>query len=89
MAAEDTFASAQAGLISPAENLESITVHDTNELAYVTRAIYVGTGGDVKVVTVGGVMETLSNVPTGKTLNVRAKQVFDTGTTASNMLGMR
>ncbi len=86
MAAVDTFASNQAGLSNPIEHLETVTPHDTTTLANVSRALYVGTGGDVTVLTKGGETKTLTAVPSGTWLPIRVQRVNTTGTTASNML---
>lgn len=54
--------------------------------------IYVGVGGDVKVIAAidpdsGPV--TFKNWPTGQTLPIRIRRIYSTGTTATNMLVMR
>ena len=57
---------------------------DTAELAIVTRAIYVGTSGTVKVVTAGGDTVVLPNLAAGVWHPLRVKQVYATGT-ANNL----
>jgi hypothetical protein len=64
-----------------------VTPHDTNELTYYSLALYVGVGGDIKVTTVGGETATFANVPIG-TLQVRAKIVWSTGTTATSIVSL-
>jgi len=86
--ATDNHANSSAGLESSAENIAAITPHDSNELANVSRGIYVGVGGDVKVTTRGGTTETFKNAAAGSVLPVRAKLVFATGTTATNLLNL-
>ena len=54
----------------------------------VTKALYVGTGGDVAVTTVGGQVVVLSNVPSGALIPISVTQVRSTSTTASNIVGM-
>ena len=73
---------------SSADNAFTITPHNTDELAFVTRAIYVGTTGDVKVTTKTGNTVIFVGVPAGQILPVRAKIVFATLTTASNLVGL-
>lgn len=80
--------SKSSGLDSPAEFGAAITPHNSNELAYYTRGIYVGSTGDVKVTTVGGSTITFVGVPTGVILPVRAKIVFATGTTATSLVAL-
>lgn len=52
------------------------------------RAIYVGTGGNVVVVTIEDTTLTFNNFPSGEILPVRAKQVL-AATTASNIIALR
>ena len=53
----------------------------------VTKALYVGTGGNVNVVMEGGQTVLHSNVPSGAILPIRVKQVLNTNTTASTIVG--
>ena len=50
--------------------------------------LYVGTGGNIRVLTAGGDDITFYNVQSGSFLPVHASKVFLTGTTASNILAM-
>lgn len=50
--------------------------------------IYVGTGGDVVVVSLAGVAKTYKNVANGSFLPLNALRVNSTNTTASDMLGL-
>ena len=75
---------------SPASNAEEITPHDTN-LVTTTRALYVGTGGNVKVEMLdidGGSAVSFLNVPDGTLLPLRVIRVHATGTTASDIVGL-
>ena len=73
----------------PACNAAAITPHNTNTLTYVTRAIYVGVAGDVKVDMVGltGSGVTFSNLPVG-IHPLRVTKVYSTGTTATNLVAL-
>ena len=53
----------------------------------VTKALYVGTGGDVNVVMEGGQTVLHSNVPSGAILPIRVKQVLSASTSASAIVG--
>ena len=88
MAATDNFAAHEIGLVCPVENVFAVTPHDTNELAYATRGVYVGTAGDLKVTTVGGQSVTFTGLAAGIVHPLRVKLVFSTGTTAANILGL-
>lgn len=87
MAATDAFASNAKGLDAPYDLAEAITPHDTNELAWVTRAIYVGGAGNITC-TVGKTNVTFTAVPVGTVLRVRSPKVLATGTTATNLVGL-
>ena len=50
--------------------------------------LYVGTAGNVKVTTVAGDEVTFINVSTGSFFPVQVKKVFDTGTSAGNILAL-
>ena len=76
------------GLSSPATQAFSVSPHDTNELSNVTRAIYVGSGGDIVLVTVGGDTVTLVGVLGGAIYPVRAKIIKSTGPTATSLVGL-
>lgn len=66
----------------------AITPHDTNLLPVITRAIYVGGTGSLKVKTADGNDVTFPVVPVGTILPIRAQQVFFTGTGASNLVAL-
>lgn len=50
--------------------------------------LYVGTAGNIKVLTVGGDEVTFIGINTGAFIPVQVKRVFSTGTTASNILAL-
>ena len=64
---------------------QSVTVSDTTTKLY--DGIYVGTGGDVKVTTVGGTDVTFAGVPGGTILPLGITKIWSTGTTASSIVG--
>lgn len=88
MPATDSFARFQTQDFSPATSAVAVTPHDTNELTYVTRAVYVGGGGNLKVTMADSGTVTFTAVPTGTTLNIRCKVVFSTGTTATSIVAL-
>lgn len=63
----------------------AITPHDTNALDY-PGVVYVGTGGNVKVKTIEGNDVTFNNCPDGYEIKCMVTMVYDTGTTASNLV---
>lgn len=73
----------------PCENAFAVTLHDTNEIAFITRGLYVGVGGNVKVTMAGtGEGIVFTGVPSGTLLPIRVKIVWSAGTTASSIVGI-
>lgn len=68
-------------------NAAAVTTHDTNANEF--KALYVGGTGNVAVRTVGGQDVTFNGVPAGATLFVEVRLVKATGTTATNIVGLR
>ena len=66
----------------------AITPSDSVNFTSPARGIYVGTTGDVVVVDLNDNAVTISNVPAGVVLPVRAKRVNSTSTTASDLVGI-
>jgi hypothetical protein len=70
-----------------AEVTFAIVPHDTNEIAFYTKAIYVGSGGNVTLRSSKSTADvTYLNVPTGCYLTVCASHVRATGTTATGLI---
>jgi len=86
--ATDPNAGASAGLIGPCERAAAVTPNDGADVTFTTRALYVGVGGDVSVVTSGGDTVTLVGVPGGAVLPIRANRVRATGTTATSIVAL-
>lgn len=79
----------QAGPNGAATRAEVIVPDDGHLLPFVVRTIWVGTGGDIRLTPRDNLKPvTISNVPGGKVLEVTARQVFATGTTASGLVGL-
>lgn len=72
-------------LILPGESLASITPNDSADLARPTRAVYVGTSGDLKVTDISGNTVTLYDLAAGMFHPIRVVRIFSTGTTASDI----
>lgn len=71
-------------LTTPPMYAASVTPDDATDLPFVTRAIYVGSAGAVRVLTVEDMDVTYQNLLGTKVL--RVKRVFATGTTASDIV---
>ena len=76
------------GLGEPAVYSDAISPSDDDELATVSRALFVGGAGDVAVVMLSGDAVTYAGVTAGSFLPIRVKQVKATGTTATLILNL-
>lgn len=70
-----------------AHGAASVTPSDSAEIP-ITRSLYIGTSGDLKVTMADGQAVTFKNVPDGSILPIQAQIVWTTGTTASNILAL-
>lgn len=68
-----------------ADRAWTVTTSDTAPNVY--SYLYVGTGGNIALVTEAGDSVTFNNVPTGSFLWVRTSKINATNTTASQLLG--
>ena len=85
----DDFADWRSGLDSPAVHAVAVTPSNSTDLSTSARSLYVGTGGDVVLDTVGAETSvTFANVAAGTVLPVRVARVRATGTTASNIVAL-
>ena len=84
----DAFDSHAVGLTSPALTAEEITPDNGAALSHVTRALYVGQTGNVRVLTAEGDVVTFANMQGGGLYPIRVAQVFATGTTATDLVGL-
>ena len=84
----DKFGGAASQLDSPATNHFAVTPANTGEFTDVARALYVGVGGDVSVVSLNDQTVVYKNAPSGTIIPIRCKRVNSTGTTATDIVGM-
>jgi hypothetical protein len=85
----DPFGEYRGNMLAGAERAFSITPNDSADLATVTRGIFVGTTGNLKVLLVGDSDPVIFNgVAAGVVHSLRVKRVYAADTTASNLLGV-
>lgn len=81
----DPFEGRSVGLESPASHGVAVVPNDGVDLPTSARVLYVGTGGALQVVLVGGDTVTLQNLTPGF-VPLRVRRVLATGTTAADIL---
>lgn len=85
----DAFQNNSQSAITPSENCFAINPDDNNELPFLTKAIYIGSGGDlVMLIGKSQTPVTFRNVLAGSVLDVRVRAVKSTGTTAADLVGL-
>lgn len=83
--AADYSQSQPAGL--SARNGAVVTPNDSTDLAQVTRAVYVGTGGDLEVTMAGtGTAIVIPDVPAGAFLPICVARILSSNTTATGIV---
>lgn len=74
-------------LDDPSDNAAAVTPNDSTDLTNASRAIYVGTAGDVRVDMVTSGTVTFTNMEAGWH-PIRCKRVYATGTTAAGIVAV-
>jgi hypothetical protein len=76
------------GLTSPADNAAAVAPSDSTDLAYTSRALYVGGAGNIVATMAGGGDVTFKNLTAGTVLPVRVSRVKSTNTTATDIINL-
>jgi len=76
-------------LTAPADHAFNIIPDDANDLESKTRGIYVGTLGNLHVRMIDGSEVTFGDLSAGIIHPLRVIRVFDTGTSAGEIRGLR
>jgi hypothetical protein len=85
----DGFSAMADSVGAPARRAAAVAPSDTEALAEVPKALFVGTGGSLVMRGVGGGADQLwKNVADGTVLPFRAEYVRATGTTAADILAL-
>lgn len=67
----------------------AVTPSDSTDLSVIPRGLWIGVGGDVNLTGMGDSSAVvIKNVPTGSYLPIRAKRVYSTNTTATNIIAL-
>lgn len=86
---QDPFESVSDSLIAPAEFCFAIIPDDGIDIDRATKAIYIGSGGDIALQLLGtNAPVTFRNVPAGTVIDVRVARVWAAGTTATDIVGL-
>ena len=76
------------GLNSPGIDAFAVSPSNGNDLPQVTRALYVGVAGDVRVELMSGTEATFPAMQAGVMYPLRVRKVFSTGTSAQGLVGV-
>lgn len=87
-AASDSFSTVQSSFEGPARSAEAVTPSDSADLTNVSRALWVGTGGDLTVTMQDGTTIALLNVPDGSLLPICVSRVKLSGTSADDIVAL-
>ena len=82
----DQFQFFQTTKQSPIEFAVAISPDDATDIATVSRAIYVGASGNLKVTLLGGEDITFVGLAAGVFHPIRATRIWSTGTTATSIV---
>jgi hypothetical protein len=74
--------------LQSADHFQAISPSDGSDLAFQTRAIYVGAAGDLTIQNYLGANITFVGLPVGALLPVVTSRVRATGTTAANLVAL-
>ncbi len=75
------------GVNAPAHSAVAVVPSDSSDLAFLTRAVYVGSGGDLQVTMADGAVALFKSVSAG-VLPIRCSRVHATNTTAGDLLAL-
>ena len=88
MPASNTYSRKKFDLSGPATNAVVVSPNDSTDLTYVTRAVYVGTTGNLKVTMSDSGTVLFTGVVAGSTLPIRVSRIWSTTTTASTIIAL-
>lgn len=84
----DRFRSGGDSVTAPARNAFIITPHNTEALAFVTKALCVGGSGTLTLRAIDSTADVTLNVVAGQILPIRITHIRATGTNATGLVGL-
>ena len=78
---------AKVQILHPPTRAFDVTPSDSADMAIVPTMIYIGGTGALKVDMMGSGTVTLTGLPAGAFVSIRARRVYATGTTATGIIG--
>ncbi|MEM1363561.1 MAG: hypothetical protein AAGF94_17940 [Pseudomonadota bacterium] len=84
----DKYQGQNPGLTSPGIDAVPINPSNTNDLEFVTRALYIGQTGNVRLQMLDGTDVTFTQMQAGGFYPLRVKRVYASGTTAGAIVGV-
>ena len=84
----DKFSTYADSAANPARQLRAITPSDTENIPFVAKGIFVGTGGTISILAVGDTEAVALTVQDGAILPIRARRINATGTTATGLVAL-
>lgn len=84
----DTFKSHTQNLTAPPASAAEIILSDSTDLPFVTRAIYIGGAGNLRVRMLDGAVVTFGNVQAGSQYALRVDRVYATGSSATGIVAL-
>ena len=88
MPAADNFSRQKTLTNDPFTNAVVVSPSDSADLAAVTRAVYVGTTGNMKVTMQDSGTVLFTGIPAGTVLPIRVTRIWSTTTTASTIIAL-
>lgn len=86
---KDKFSTYSGGLNAPASEAVAVTPDDDAELAWCTRAIYVGTTGSVRATMLSGETVDFTQLQGGIIYPLRLRRIWSDGTDAGGLVALR
>jgi hypothetical protein len=87
--AYNKFSSSSDNETYPSRNAYAVTPDDSNELSIIPKALYIGTGCNITLRSADATADVvLKNLASGQIIDIMARYVRATGTTASDIVAM-